>query len=214
MIFKKSYYLLFQEIFIHYEPEPAYSYYCSEWSECIFALPVSTCSLCVGNEAVRIAISLLLGHNLCEPHSCPCDGTAVDAKGLRGLSCKRSGGRSMRHQQINDLVWRALRRAEISSVKEPSGLLPRRTCFLTGLHQYRGMVAVAWLGMPLLQTFWHHLMSSSGHRKCGAGGRRQESFEVCRSVGIPYFYNLQPSKHAALLMKLGTLSCLNWVGVF
>ena len=80
-------------------------------------------SLHISNEAVRIAIDLRLGLNLCEPHSCRCGG-AADAKGINGLSCKHSSGRSIRHQQINDLVWHALRRADTPSVKEPSGLLP------------------------------------------------------------------------------------------
>ena len=90
----------------------------SEW---IYALPISACDIRISNEAVRIAIGLRLGLNLCEHHSCPCGG-AVDAKGLHGLSCKRSAGRSIGHQQINDLVWRALRRAYTK--KEPSELLP------------------------------------------------------------------------------------------
>ena len=92
----------------------------SEW---IFALPISACGLRISNEAVRIAIGLRLGLNICEPHSCPCSGVA-DANSKHGLSCKRSTCRSIRHQQINDLVWRNLRIADTPSVKEPSGLLP------------------------------------------------------------------------------------------
>ena len=87
----------------------------SEW---IFALPISAFGLRISNEAVRIEIGLRLGLNICEPHSCPCGGV-VDDKGIHGLSCKRSAGRSIRNQQINDLVWRALRRADTPSIKEP-----------------------------------------------------------------------------------------------
>ena len=47
----------------------------------------------------------------------------VDATGAHGLSCKRSKGKMPRHQQINDLVWRALIRANIPAIKEPAGLL-------------------------------------------------------------------------------------------
>ena len=54
---------------------------------------------------------------------CPC-GSVVDARGLNGLSCKRSAGRSTRHRQLNDVIWRALRRADIPAIKEPSGLIP------------------------------------------------------------------------------------------
>ena len=91
----------------------------SEW---IF-LSISACGLRISNEAVRIAIGLRLRLNICELHSCPCGGV-VDAKGIHGLSCKRSAGRSIRHQEINDLVWRAIRRADTPSIKEPAGLLP------------------------------------------------------------------------------------------
>ena len=95
----------------------------SEW---IFALPISACGLRVSNEAVRIAIGLRLGLNICEPHSCPCGGV-IDAKG------KHRAGRFIRHQQINDLVWRVLRRAGTPSIKEPSGLLPGEDKRLDGL---------------------------------------------------------------------------------
>ena len=64
---------------------------------------------------------LLLGANICEPHQCPC-GVMTDAKGLHGLSCKGGTGRSARHHNLNDLVWRALGKANIPSVKEPTGL--------------------------------------------------------------------------------------------
>ena len=52
----------------------------------------------------------------------PC-GAGVDSRGLHGLTCKRSAGRSTRHQQLNDLIWRTLKRADIPSTKEPIGLL-------------------------------------------------------------------------------------------
>ena len=114
----------------------------SEW---IFALPISACGLRISNEAVRIVIGLRLGLNICKPHSCPCGGV-VDAKGIHGLSCKHSADRSIRHQQINDLIWRDLRRAETSSIKEPSGLLPgedKRSDGLT-LVPWQGGRCLAW----------------------------------------------------------------------
>ena len=94
----------------------------SEW---IFALPISAYGIRISNEDVRIAIALRLGLSICEPRYCPC-GEVVDAKRIHGLSCKCSAVRSIRHQQINDRVWRALRRADnpTPSIKEPSGLLP------------------------------------------------------------------------------------------
>ena len=76
----------------------------------------------MGDGAIRVAVGLRLGLNIREPHSCPC-GANVDARGLHGLACKRSAGRLTRHQQLNDIIWRALKRADIPSTKEPTGLL-------------------------------------------------------------------------------------------
>ena len=90
----------------------------SDW---LFALPVSTCGLRLSDEEIRIAVGLRLGLNLYEPHICPCRAN-VDARGLYGLSCKRSTGRSIRHQQLNDIIWRALKRADIPATKEPAVL--------------------------------------------------------------------------------------------
>jgi hypothetical protein len=87
----------------------------------LHALPISACGLRLDNEAIRVAVGLRLGTKLCEPHRCPC-GAEVDTTGTHGLACRRSSGRSVRHHQINDMIWRALQRAGVPSVKEPAGL--------------------------------------------------------------------------------------------
>jgi hypothetical protein len=84
-------------------------------------IPISSIGLKLSDEAIRIAVGLRLGVNLCEPHVCSC-GAQVDARGTHGLACKRSAGRHTRHNQLNDVVWRALQRAQIPSTKEPTGL--------------------------------------------------------------------------------------------
>jgi len=88
----------------------------------LHALPISSCGLRLDDEAVRIAVGLRLGARLCEPHQCPCGGS-VDPEGTHGLACRRSAGRTSRHHALNDLVWRALGRANVPAVKEPVGLL-------------------------------------------------------------------------------------------
>jgi len=75
------------------------------------------------DETVRVAVGLRLGTALRTPHQCPC-GSQVDARGSHGLSCHRSAGRQPRHAQLNDIVHRALGRAGVTAVKEPSGLIP------------------------------------------------------------------------------------------
>jgi hypothetical protein len=88
----------------------------------LHALPISACGLRLDDEAIRIAVGLRLGAKLCESHQCPC-GSRVDPQGTHGLACKRSAGRTARHHVINDIVYRALNRANIPAVKEPAGLL-------------------------------------------------------------------------------------------
>ena len=71
------------------------------------------------NDVIRIAVGIRLGASLCNPHSCSC-GTVVD---VHGLSCIRSAGRHLRHSLLNDIVCRALGRAGVAAVREPTGLL-------------------------------------------------------------------------------------------
>jgi len=88
----------------------------------LHALPISSCGLRLDDEAVRVGILLRLGARLCEPHQCPC-GAKVGPEGTHGLSCRRSAGRTSRRHTLNDLVWRALGRANVPAVMEPIGLL-------------------------------------------------------------------------------------------
>ena len=74
-----------------------------------------------GDNAIRVAVGLRLGSTICESHTCPCDAT-VDSLGQHALSCRKHPGRVQCHAQINDLIHRALIRAEITSSKEPLGL--------------------------------------------------------------------------------------------
>ena len=47
----------------------------------------------------------------------------VDTRGLHGFSCKMSADRSLRHFQINDIIFRALKTADIPSTKKPNDLV-------------------------------------------------------------------------------------------
>ena len=86
------------------------------------AWPITACGLRLDDEAIRVAVGLRLGSNLCSPHPCPC-GAMVDARGSHGLSCRRSAGRQSRHAQLNDAIQRALVRAGVPAVREPVGLM-------------------------------------------------------------------------------------------
>ena len=91
----------------------------SNW---LHALPIASCGLRIDNEDVRVAIGLRLGIAICEPHICP-SGALVDAHGTHAFSCKFGSGKHSKHNTINDIVCRSLARADIPSVKEPTGLL-------------------------------------------------------------------------------------------
>lgn len=88
----------------------------------INALPISSCGLRLDDESIRISVGLRLGTDLCMSHQCVC-GSAVDASGIHGLSCKKNTARINRHSVINDIIHRSLIRASVPAVKEPPGLL-------------------------------------------------------------------------------------------
>jgi len=95
---------------------------CSQHSgDWLHALPISSCGLRLDDEAIHVAVGLRLGLDICEAHQCTC-GATVDVRGTHGPSCRQSAARTTRHQQLNDLVYRALRQADIPAAKEPSGL--------------------------------------------------------------------------------------------
>jgi len=52
----------------------------------VFALPIASCGLKFDDEAVRVAVGLRLGLDLCVPHNCHC-GSPVDARGLHSFVC-------------------------------------------------------------------------------------------------------------------------------
>src|SRR6476469_9411636 len=83
------------------------------------APPMSAIGLRMSNETLRVVTGLRLGANLCAPHSCRCT-APVDARGSHGLSCSRRAGRQIRHSQLNSIVNRALSRAGIASITEPT----------------------------------------------------------------------------------------------
>ncbi len=87
----------------------------------LHAVPISTCGLRLNDDAIRIAAGMRLGVDLCHPHQCLC-GAMVDTRAIHAFSCKSNPGRSQRHHFINDVILRAMSRAQIPSIKEPHGL--------------------------------------------------------------------------------------------
>ena len=88
----------------------------------LYSSPITSCGLRLSDEAMRVAVGLRLGANICEPHTCAC-GALVTARGEHGLSCSLGFGRMARHGVLNDLFYRALVKAGFPATKEPQGLL-------------------------------------------------------------------------------------------
>ena len=88
----------------------------------LHAPPIASVGLRLSDEAIRIAVAHRLGCKACEPHICAC-GKAVDSRGLHGLACRRSAPRQQRHSHMNDILWRAIKRAQVPAVKEPVSLM-------------------------------------------------------------------------------------------
>ena len=85
------------------------------------AIPISSVGLRLLDEAIRVAVGHCLGSPTCHPHTCVCEGQ-VDALGLRGLACKKSTSRHIRHSMLNDILWRDVKKAQVPACKEPVGL--------------------------------------------------------------------------------------------
>jgi hypothetical protein len=176
------------------------------------ALPITTCGLRLDNESIRVAVGLRLGCKLCEPHQCPC-GAKVDALGSHGLSCRQSTGRSARHFQLNDLIWRALQRADIPSVKEPLGLIRTDGKHPDGLTliPWKGGKAVTWdatVADTIAESYLAKTAIEAGAAAEAAAGRKEVKYAQITNTHhfVPLaFETLGPinSKGTAFLTELG-----------
>ena len=85
------------------------------------ALPIASVRLRLSDEEIRVAAGYHLGFFICQPHQCVC-GSFIDARGLHGLSCRKSAPRHVRHSLINDILRRAIKKAQVLACKEPVAL--------------------------------------------------------------------------------------------
>lgn len=86
------------------------------------SLPSSSLGTLMDNNTFRIALGIRLGCKICQKHVCIC-GDMVDEYGLHGLHCSKSAGRFSRHQEINQILHRALSSCQVPNSLEPPGLL-------------------------------------------------------------------------------------------
>ena len=84
----------------------------------LHAPPLTAVDLRLSDEAIPVATGFRLGTIT---HICVC-GTMVDARGLYSLACRTSAPRDIRHSQLNDLIWWAIKKAHIPANEESIGL--------------------------------------------------------------------------------------------
>ena len=89
-----------------------------DWLE---ALPLSSVGNKMDNVTVRIAAGLRLGAPIVRPHVCVC-GKTVAVDGHHGLSCRFGSGRHSRHNQVNDVLCRAIIKSGTLASREPHSL--------------------------------------------------------------------------------------------
>ena len=81
--------------------------------------PITSIGLRLSDEKIRISVAFKLGFRTCELHTCPC-GNELNARDQHGLSCRRSSARQQQHAELNDIIWRSIKRAQIPVSKETS----------------------------------------------------------------------------------------------
>jgi hypothetical protein len=171
----------------------------------LLALPLSSCVLQLDDEAVRVAVSLRLGVNLGAAHTCRC-GADVDCRGLHSFVCKRAPGRIMRHQQLNDLVTRALTSVGVPATKEPVGLLRsdgRRPDGMSLIPWQEGKMVV-WdvtVASTLAQSYAEDAARGAGEVAERAAARKRDKYsDLVRShLFLPLaFENLGPMNAEAV----------------
>ena len=158
----------------------------SDW---LFALPITSCGLRLSNDAVRIAVGIRLGANICVPHTCSC-GASVDCRGVHGLSCKLAPGRIPRHCAVNDLIAQALARAQIPNCKEPSGLSRtdgKRPDGVTLVPWSHGQ-ALTW-DVTVIDTLAESYLTN---QTITSAAETAASRKILKYSNLPDFYQFQP----------------------
>ena len=147
---------------------------------------------------IRVAARYRLGLRTCEPHICPY-GKHVDARGLDGLSCRRSSARRLNDviwrgrdglscrrssaRRLNDVIWRAIKRAHIPVAKELVGLSR------TDGKRPDGATLLSWsrekplaLGVTVLDTVESHLKDTVA--LAGAAANQAATFKTTKCMPI------------------------------
>ena len=147
------------------------------------AAPIASVGLKLTDKEIRISVAQRLEVWTCSPQTCIC-GKLVDARGLHGLSWKKNTPRHQRHAMLNDIIWPAIKRAQISAHKEPTGHITpgdKRPDGATLIPWSKGK-PLAWdVTVPDIYADSHINMTSS---KAGVTARQTASTKNTKYIGI------------------------------
>ena len=103
------------------------TFFCSWWSSHSINIISSFRQMTYGStynvnwmevdQMIQISVGFRLRLYTYEPHTCPY-GREVDARGLHSLSCSQNTAWQQRHADFNDIIWKAIKRAQIPVAKE------------------------------------------------------------------------------------------------
>ncbi|ESN90602.1 hypothetical protein HELRODRAFT_166294 [Helobdella robusta] len=116
------------------------------------AVPNSACGTRLDDSCVRVSLGLRLGLPILTEYVCLC-GANVEPLGYHGLSCRLGPGRQARHSAMNNFFVRCFQRANIPTIKEPTGLMEEGSGSMDILFHH-GRRDVPLLGMLRSLTPW------------------------------------------------------------
>jgi len=101
------------------------------------------------------------------------------------LACRRSAPRQQRHRHLNDIIWRAMKRAQIPAVKEPVGLMRQDG------KRPDGTTVLPWSrGKPLA---WDVTIPDTHARRCTRGEHSQRGRSCSRPCISQQEHQVQPA---------------------
>ena len=107
----------------------------------LMALLIAACGLRLDDEAVRVAVALRLGMDLCGPHQCALCGSQIDAWGTHAFVCKFAPGKTKRHHLLNDVITRAFGAAGVPIKRNHLDCLPMTAGVQTASLSFPGVLA-------------------------------------------------------------------------
>ena len=124
------------------------------------AMPCSSLGTRLDDTSLRLAVALRLGANMCAPHTCVC-GEQVDSSGTHGLACRKSAGRHMRHNAVNDLIKKALSSGQYSVFIRAELTVPETTANARMVWLcYPGLMVDVWCGTSPAHTRSQQVIST------------------------------------------------------